>query len=72
MDVKTEVVQRTRTVEFKYFRRELERPLSRKRYFSGILLSIFQISFIILVAVYANYDTKKYDANGTSYSSNYF
>jgi len=72
MDVKTEVLQMktiNQTLEFKFFHSEIDPDVKRKRYYSTIFLGVAQISFIILVAVFANYDLKSYNVNGTSYSS---
>ena len=47
---------RRRTVEYKVFRRNITNNISKKRYFSVGFLSIAQVSFILLIAVFANYD----------------
>ena len=70
-EIRTEEIQTmNQTLEFRFFRSEIDPSVKRKRYSSAIFISVSQVSFIILMAVFANYDLKSYGVNGTSYSSN--
>ena len=72
MNVKTEALQTiNQTLEFDFFAREIDPVLKKKRFYSAIFLIVAQISFIMLVAVFADYDLTNNVVNGTSYTSIY-
>ena len=73
MNVKTEALQQTikQTLEFNYFAKEIDPVVKKKRFYSAIFLVVAQISFIMLMAVFADYDLTNNVVNGTSYTSIY-
>ncbi len=73
MNVKTKALQQTinQTLEFRFFAREIGPVVKKKRFYSAIFLVVAQISFILLVAVSADYDLTNNVVYGLSYSSIY-
>ena len=64
------VIEKFQSIEYSFINKQHISKAPKILYFSSAFLSIAQIVFIILFAVFANYNQTGNDTNGNTYSSN--